>query len=151
MAKQKIKVLFFIAGTVATDEENEAMNEFGAKHTVCVRNASMIGDNEAVEPFDIVAGAVPDRYAEVAKSKPAFKERERPKTPADSAPANSPVPPPQGGQEGAGEGEGAGKPEDKPQDAPAAPQGDAKPAEGAKKPKAPEAKPEAAKGWKPNA
>lgn len=150
MAKQKIKVLFFIAGTVATEEETAAMDEFGAKHTVCVRNASMIGDNEAIEPFDIVAGAVPDRYAEVAKTKPAFKERERPKTPAASAPAKGPVPPPQGGQEGAGEGKGDDKPADKPQDAPAAPQDEKKPAETAK-PKAPEAKPEAAKGWKPNA
>lgn len=173
MAKKKIKVLFFIAGTVATAEENAAMEEFSAKHLVCVRNASMIGDNEAIEPFDLVAGAVPPRYAEVAASKPPVEERERPKAPAASAPVDGPITPLAPPQGGADDGKDDGKDDDsgkapqeagnapqgapaapatdnQPVAAPAAPQAASKPAK-APAPKAPEAKPDAAKGWKPNA
>ncbi len=138
MAKQKLKVLFFIASTVATDEENEAMDEFSARHTVCIRNASMIGDNDAIEPFDLVAGCVPPRYAAEAELKGPPVVRETPKTAADSAPKGSPLAPP------------AAVVVETPA-APAEPVQAGAPAADAAKPKTPAPKPDAAKGWKPQA
>jgi len=149
MAKKKIKVLYFIAGSASTAEDDAAIEKYDARHNVCYRNAEMIGDRDAIEDFDIVAGAVPPRYAEAAEEKGPFVEPSRPTVPAASAPQGSPVAPqgspvaPQGSpvappasDAGTGEGEGAGEPQD---------------AGNAAKPKAPAPKPEAAKGWKPNA
>jgi hypothetical protein len=135
MAKKKIKVLYFIAGSASTAEDDAAIEKYDARHNVCYRNAEMIGDRDAIEDFDIVAGAVPPRYAEAAEEKGPFVEPSRPTVPAASAPQGSPVAPP-ASDAGTGEGEGAGEPQD---------------AGNAAKPKAPAPKPEAAKGWKPNA
>jgi len=142
MAKKKIKVLYFIAGSASTAEDDAAIEKYDARHNVCYRNAEMIGDRDAIEDFDIVAGAVPPRYAEAAEEKGPFVEPSRPTVPAASAPQGSPVAPqgspvaPPASDAGTGEGEGAGEPQD---------------AGNAAKPKAPAPKPEAAKGWKPNA
>lgn len=167
MAKKKIKVLFFIAGMRATDAEDAAMNKFSNRHVVCIRNAQYVGDNDAIEDFDEVAGEVPAIYAEAAALKPKPKKEPKPapvdpKTVDANSPAapQTPVPGAPAGQEG-NQGGGAGdlKPEDaNPAGAPpsaseAAVAEAAKPVEGAgdAKPKAPEAKPGAGKGWKPNA
>src|SRR6185369_1195457 len=145
MAKQKLKVLFFIADTAATPEEEEAMSEFSAKHQICIRNASMIGDGDALEKFDIVAGAVPPRYAEAFAAKPPIVERERPKAHVAAAPHGSPVAPPAANV-------GTAPVSDTPViDAASAAIVAAAEAGAAAKPKAPAPKPDAAKGWKPNA
>jgi hypothetical protein len=134
MAKHKIKVLFFIADTLATDEENEAMEQFSVRHVVCVRNASMIGNNDTIEAFDIVAGAVPPQYAVAAEEKGPPIEREAPKTAVASAPAGSPLAPPV-------EPVAAPGPVVAPVEAP----------QPVAKAKAPAPKPNAASSWKPNA
>src|SRR6478752_973169 len=95
MAKQKIKVLYFLNGPVASSEdENYVEKHFTPKHQLCYRNALMIGDNEPVEAFDIVAGAVPAQYRAEADAKGPPVEHKRPKTPAASAAPKSPVAPP---------------------------------------------------------
>lgn len=135
MAKKKIKVLFFIAGMVATDDEEAAMNKFSAKHTICIRNASMIHDGDNVEPFDVVAGAVPPSYAAAAKEKkPEPEAPKAPKADAGKVDKRSPAAPP--------------PPVVEPKE------GDETPpvveGEGGK-PKPPEPTPGAGAGWKPNA
>lgn len=126
MAKRKIKVLYFIKGTMATAEDEAAIDEFSVRHVVCIRNASMIGDNDPLEDFDVVAGEVPPKYAAAFEAKGPPVERETPKTPIASVQQGNPLAP---------------EPVAAPEPAPIA---DAKP-------KAPVAKPGAAKGWKPNA
>ncbi len=128
MAKRQIKVLFFIADTIATDEENEAIESYGGRHFVCVRNASMIGDKDAIESFDLVGGLVPPQYAAVAAAKGPPVEAVRPVTKAASAPKGSPLAPPV-----------------------VEPEAEPAPAAKASKPVTPAPKPDAAKGWKPNA
>lgn len=129
MAKlPKIKVLYFLAGHMATDEELSEIESFSARHNVCLRSAPFVSANEAVEPFDIVAGTVPPIYAAAAEAKGEFVEPETPKTPAASVSVGSPVAPAE------------------PVEPPKAPETPDKPAAA---PKAPAAKPGAA--WKPNA
>jgi hypothetical protein len=159
MAKKKIKVLFFIAGFIATKDEDAEMNKFSAKHLVCVRNAAMIREDDGIEDFDVVAGEVPDKYAEAAKLKPkAVKEPTPPKvdakTVAKESPAAPPVAPPASPPADPKLPETPPAAELKPDDA--APPGsppsasEAVVAEAAK-PVTPEPKPGAGKGWKPNA
>lgn len=131
MAKNKIKVIFFIAGTIATDEENDAIDQFSARHQICIRNASMIGDKDAIENFDIVAGCVPATYEAAAALKPAFVPRETPKTPVAKVQQGSPLAPPV--------------------EAPKAPEPPLAPPAPSAKPKTPAPKPSGAAGWKPNA
>lgn len=63
-------VLFFLAGAIASEEEQEAIAEFdGDEFRVMFRNASFVNEGDAIEKFDIVAGAVPDNYARAAEAK----------------------------------------------------------------------------------
>lgn len=152
MAKKKIKVLFFIAGMKATDAEDAAMNKFTNRHVVCVRNASMIGDNDGIEDFDEVAGEVPAVYAEAAALKPKpSKEPKPPKADPKTVDPQSPAAPktPPAGQEG---NQGDNGDQTPPAGAEDGNTGDQTPpvVDGNVKPKAPEPKPGAGKGWKPN-
>ncbi len=166
MAKKKIKVLFFIAGFIATKDEDAEMNKFSAKHLVCVRNAAMIREDDGIEDFDIVAGEVPDVYAEAAKLKPkAVKEPTPPKvdakTVAKENPAAPPVAPPAAPPVDPKPPETPPAADLKPDDAapPGSPPSASEAAvaesnatgEAAAKPVKPEPKPGAGKGWKPNA
>lgn len=134
MARRKIrKVLFFIASSAATDAENEAIDGFGSGHNVCLRNASKVGDTDPIEDFDIVAGMVPPRYAEVAAGKGEDAVQPMPVVSVASVPAGSPV-----------------APQEAPPPPPPPPE---KALAGDKeaKPKPPVAKPATSSPWKPNA
>jgi hypothetical protein len=129
MAKRKLlTVLYFLNGSAPTTEDEAAMAEFGQGHVVRQRNALLIHDGDAIEDFDIVAGAVPETYAIAAAEK---GEPPEPPVPpsidAETVPAGSPVAPVKGD----------GKPADPPK-----PAADAKPVPPKPKPGA---------GWKPNA
>ena len=88
------KTLFFLEGATATEAEIAASMEF--EPGVNFRNASLTRKDEAIESFDRVAGAVPDRYQAAADAK-AGKARPAPGADADAAPAAasgaSPLPP----------------------------------------------------------
>lgn len=131
MSKLRKKVLFFIVGPVPSDADREAAAKYeGNRFQLCYRNSVHVHPDEACEDFDILDGVVPANYQTVADEKPAEDAVEAPKADAGGAEgANVPPESPlkaQGGDTG----------------------GDGKPA-AETKPKAP--KPDAAKGWKPNA
>lgn len=59
----KTKILFFIAGPVATDADKAAASALESKTVqVVFRNASAIGDDDAVETAQGLAGCVPAIY-----------------------------------------------------------------------------------------
>lgn len=135
MAKRKLrKVLFFIEGASPTDADREEMEAFGQGNMVCQRNVLHIHDGDPIEEFDIVAGLVPAQYAEAfeAQGEPEEAIAPPPVDPSAVAPG-SPLQPP---------------PVDPPVDPPKAAE---TPPKAAAKPKPPAPKPNAAKGWKPNA
>jgi hypothetical protein len=61
------KTLFFLEGNVATEAEIEASMEF--EPGVQFRNAALHNDSAAIETFDRLAGAVPDRYRDAERAK----------------------------------------------------------------------------------
>jgi outer membrane biosynthesis protein TonB len=138
MAKRKLrKVLFFISGASPTDDDRAEMEAFGQGHMVCQRNVLHIHDGDPIEEFDLVAGAVPAAYAEAAAAKTEPEVAPVPTVDPSAIAAESPLAPP---------------PADPPADPPVAPpQAPETPPKAAAKPKPPAPKPEAAKGWKPNA
>ena len=141
MAKRQLrKVLYFINGVAPTSDDEAAIAEYGQGHVVCLRNATKIGNDEGLEPFDIVAGHVPPRYAEAAAEKGDEALQPVPVVPASSVPEGSPVAPPAGDNGGDGGSASSGAENGA---------GGASEAAPAAKPKAPAAKPGAA--WKPNA
>lgn len=92
MQRKMTKVLFFIAGPVATaEEEAEAEAMMNGRTHVCFRNASRISKDEALEAFDLVAGCAPARYADAAAEKGAPVVQEAPKADAATVPAGSPL------------------------------------------------------------
>lgn len=110
-------VLYFLDGHLPSEADLDAMDAYGARYNVRQRNAQMVSSDGALEAFDIVAGAVPERYRLAAEAKgPPPIDARGPVTPVASVPAGSPV----------------------------------EPVAAPKTAKAPDAKPEAAKGWKPN-
>lgn len=133
MAKRKLrKVLFFIEGASPTDDDREAMEAFGQGHMVCQRNVLHIHDGDPIEEFDIVAGLVPAQYAAAFEAQGEPEEAiAAPPVEAGAVAPGSPLTPP---------------PVDPPVDPPVAP-----PKAPEAPPKPPEPKPNAAKGWKPNA
>jgi hypothetical protein len=150
MGKRKIKVLYFIRDARATEEEQAEIDEFGGKFLVGVRNAAFVHDDDNIEDFDIVAGAVPAIYAKAAKTKPPIEELKKPRSSKKDVAPGSPIEPPappadadQGSGEAAPPADAA-PPASEPEKAPGEPAADTA------KPKAPEAKPEAAKGWRGN-
>jgi hypothetical protein len=155
MAKRKIKVLYFLNGPSTTEDDEAAIGQFSALHNVCLRNAQYIGDNDAIEDFDIVAGHVPSSYVAAAEEKGEPPIVALPKTPIESVQAGSPLAPAGDAQDDAGAGDAAsgagdaGQPASGQETAPVEPAKDD--GKGNAKPKAPEAKPDAAKGWRPNA
>ena len=60
----KIKTLFFIKGSLPSEEDFKKASEIEGK--VCFRNADMIGGgDEKLEVCDFVTGIVPDSYSEI--------------------------------------------------------------------------------------
>lgn len=59
------RCLFFIGDYMPTDEEQDAAKEIAAEgFRIDFRNANFVAAEGALEAFDMVAGLVPDRYAE---------------------------------------------------------------------------------------
>ena len=56
------RILFFIASTIATDDESDEAMELGPN--VAFRNASLVSTEGTLEACDGVAGMVPKRYAD---------------------------------------------------------------------------------------
>ncbi len=72
MAKKfkREKVLFFLAGPSATEKEDATAEKFIRDgFEVCFRKASKGGENDPIENFEHVAGAVPKQYKEASKIK----------------------------------------------------------------------------------
>ncbi len=70
MAKPKLqafRTLYFIDGPAASDEDVAAAAAIEGH--VVFRNAMKVAADGALEDFDAVAGAVPDRYREAADAK----------------------------------------------------------------------------------
>jgi hypothetical protein len=134
MGKRKLlTVLYFLEGAAPTPEDEAAMSEFGQGHVIRQRNALLIHDGDAIEDFDLVAGAVPPSYAAAAaeKGEPPAPKKAKPVKPDAVAP-ESPVAPseaPEGTSEAVGEPEAVAAPAEV---VPPKPKG-------------------AARGWKPNA
>lgn len=85
MAKKKqAKVLYFINGPVATDEQQAEIDAMAG--LICVRNRAVIHEDDPLEDFDHVAGDVPDAYAAAAKvkAKEAADAPEAPKASPDA-------------------------------------------------------------------
>lgn len=94
MAKQKPKVLFFIAGFAPTEAELEASREFEANNgRVCFRQARFVREDESAEEFDIVAGLVPAIYKAAAALKSDEPVIDTPKSDAAAVPPESPFAP----------------------------------------------------------
>lgn len=82
MAKKKqVKVLYFVTGPVANDEQQAEIDAMPG--LVCVRNAAVIHDDDPLEDFDHVAGDVPTQYAKAAAEK-AAKAEDAPDSPKAS-------------------------------------------------------------------
>lgn len=138
MGKRKLrKVLFFINGAAPSEEATAEMEAFGQGHVVCQRNAMHVHDGDPIEDFDIVAGEVPPSYAIAAAEKTEPEVAPVPTVDPGAVAPGSPLEPPL-----------TPPPADPPVDPPKAPE---TPPKAAAKPKTPAPKPEAAKGWKPNA
>ena len=56
------KILFFIAGSIPTDEERAAAEKMG---TSMFRNCQLVKDSDPIEKCDSVAGAVPEIYKNI--------------------------------------------------------------------------------------
>lgn len=92
MAKKKKaeRILFFIEGAIATDEEQKAFDAMGAG--AVMRRADLVLPTECPEKCDGVAGCVPEPYASLfgeaatkAEPKPNVGKTEKPKAPAQTA------------------------------------------------------------------
>ena len=67
MGKRSLRTLFFIQGIEPTAEEQAEADEL--KGIVCFRNVVKYRADDALEDFDAVAGAVPEKYAVAARLK----------------------------------------------------------------------------------
>lgn len=124
-------ILFFLAGSQPSDEEQEAIAELRSSgDKVMLRNAAFVDPLANLEAFDAVAGEVPKVYARAAEAKERAGE---PETEAERE---------------AKAREAAEKAEKKAAEAKAA---KAAAAQAKKDGKAPPAAPPAAPAWKPNA
>lgn len=59
----KTKILYFINGSLPTEEDFKIAKTIDAK--VCFRNVNMIGDDEKLEDCNFVLGCVPKIYNEI--------------------------------------------------------------------------------------
>ena len=84
MGKKTYKTIYFIKGAVPTEEQREEADEIRGK--VVFRNALKVGEHEACESFDEVAGDVPPVYA-LAAAKKAAEAGDAPDTPKASTEA----------------------------------------------------------------
>ena len=64
-AKKQKRVLFFLAGSVPTEEEKKAAQKI--EGNVVFRNGSAVKDTDSLEPADAVAGNYPKRYEGIAE------------------------------------------------------------------------------------
>ena len=81
----KTKVLFFINGSLPT--EDELLQAKGIDAKVCFRNALMIGDEHKPEDCDFVTGAIPEAYFEFPEWEFEIKVPSNPVKPAPKTPA----------------------------------------------------------------
>lgn len=72
MGKRATKTLFFIEGVAPNEAEQAEADELPGM--VCFRNVTKYREEDAVEDFDAVAGAVPPKYAAAARLKAATAE-----------------------------------------------------------------------------
>lgn len=70
--KKQVKVLYFVTGPLATDEQQAEIDAMPG--IVCIRNATQIIAGQPIEDFDHVAGDVPPVYAAAAARKAAEAE-----------------------------------------------------------------------------
>jgi hypothetical protein len=92
MIRKMKKVLYFIAGPVPTEaEQADAEQFYNGKSSVAFRNVRFVRRDEAIEAFDIVAGLVPENYANAAAEKGEDAVQPTPVVEAASVPAGSPL------------------------------------------------------------
>lgn len=58
----KKTILFFIEGSIPTDEERAAAEKLGTSR---FRNARLVKDSDPIEKCDAVAGAIPEIYKNI--------------------------------------------------------------------------------------
>lgn len=93
MISKKSKVLFFIVGPVPTEADKAAAAAIENKTIrVMFRNASAIGDGDAVESCDGLAGKIPALYRSRLPDVKVYGEDSAPAKPAVPAPVSVPTP-----------------------------------------------------------
>ena len=104
MGKQTKKTIFFIEGVKATDEEQAEAEKLNGQ--VVFRNVRLIDERAPIEPFDFVAGAVPECYKIAAEEQEASASG---KPPEPKAKATAPAAPQKAAKPAQGASGGAWK------------------------------------------
>ena len=84
----KTKILFFIEGSLPTEDELEKAEKITGK--VCFRNALMIGDEHKPEECDYVCGHIPECYRDFEEWEFEVRVKTNPTLKATKAPVIKP-------------------------------------------------------------